>query len=54
MAESQGFEAPSRIGQGVMGNSLVNSDQTRAAYARDELLSERTIMMQYWADFSKA
>lgn len=29
----------------------VNSDQTRAAYARDGLLNERASMMQEWADF---
>ena len=29
----------------------VNSDQTRAAYARNELLEERAEMMQAWADF---
>lgn len=32
----------------------VNSDQTRAAYARDELLKERAGMMQAWADFCEA
>ena len=29
----------------------VNSDATRAAYARDELLPQRTRMMQAWAEF---
>jgi integrase len=29
----------------------VNSDETRAAYARDELLPQRTLLMQQWADF---
>lgn len=29
----------------------VNSDSTRAAYARDELLSQRTQLMQDWAEF---
>lgn len=29
----------------------VNSDQTRAAYARDELINERAGMMEEWADF---
>jgi integrase len=29
----------------------VNSDQTRAAYARDELINERAVMMQAWADY---
>lgn len=29
----------------------VNSDQTRAAYARNELLEERAEMMQAWAEF---
>lgn len=31
--------------------SHVSSDATRAAYARDELLPERTRLMQEWADF---
>lgn len=30
----------------------INNDQTRAAYARGELLSERAGMMQSWADFA--
>ncbi|MBQ0719128.1 MAG: integrase arm-type DNA-binding domain-containing protein [Gammaproteobacteria bacterium] len=30
----------------------VNSDETRAAYARDQLVSERAGMMQSWADFA--
>ena len=29
----------------------VNSDSTRAAYARDELLEQRSIMMEQWARF---
>ena len=29
----------------------VNSDATRAAYARDELLSQRTRLMQQWCQF---
>ncbi|MEH6386394.1 MULTISPECIES: site-specific integrase [Pseudomonas] len=29
----------------------VNDDATRAAYARDELLEERRILMQAWADY---
>jgi integrase len=29
----------------------VNSDETRAAYARDELLPQRTLLMQQWTDF---
>jgi integrase len=31
----------------------VNTDQTRAAYARNELVSERATMMQDWADFAE-
>jgi hypothetical protein len=29
----------------------VNSDKTRAAYARDELLPKRVQLMQRWCDF---
>jgi integrase len=32
----------------------VNSDQTRAAYARDELLDERRELMQAWANYCTA
>lgn len=31
----------------------INSDETRAAYARDELLEERRELMQAWADYCK-
>ncbi|WP_150298862.1 tyrosine-type recombinase/integrase [Pseudomonas profundi] len=31
----------------------INSDETRSAYARDELLEERRELMQTWADYCK-
>lgn len=32
----------------------VNSDQTRAAYARDQLLQQRALLMQDWAEYCNA
>lgn len=36
---------------GELALAHVNSDETRAAYARSELLEERRELMQGWADY---
>ena len=50
--------SPSRYNHSVFDDEVselqlahVNSDATRAAYARDNLLDERARMMNEWADY---
>ncbi|MCK8514884.1 integrase arm-type DNA-binding domain-containing protein [Methylonatrum kenyense] len=52
--DSEGF--PHRFDDEVSELALahVNSDATRAAYARDELLPQRREMMNYWSEFLDA
>ena len=48
---SEGHFSPFPDEWGELALAHVNSDETRAAYARDELLAERMELMQAWADF---